>query len=141
MIFLPIKPKFALAIHEGQKKVEFRKINISKTLDKYCIVYASSPIKKIIGYFELENVEIDSPDIIWKKYEKVGAISKKEFKNYYYEDNFAVALKIKKYIPFKQGIDPKEILEDFSIPQSFCYLKREQIKLIFPHLKKDLIPC
>jgi predicted transcriptional regulator len=48
MILLPIKPKFAFSIESENKKVEFRKLNFKNRRSDICIVYASSPYKKII---------------------------------------------------------------------------------------------
>ena len=51
VILLPIFPKYAQAIFEGTKKVEFRKLNIPQTIS-HVVVYSTAPTQKIIGYFE-----------------------------------------------------------------------------------------
>lgn len=127
MIFLPIKPKYAFAIHSGEKKVEFRKVTFSRE-ERFCIVYASSPVKRIIGYFELTNIEKGSPKKIWKKYRDVGCISEKDFFAYYSNSEMAVAIEIKDYTPLKSEVDPRLKLENFKVPQSFRYLKTHEVK-------------
>lgn len=139
MIFLPIKPKFAHAIHVGKKKVEFRKVKLNKDKEKYCIVYASSPKKRIIGYFEIDDFDIDEPNKIWKKYSHEGGVSRKEFLNYYAGTKTAVVFKIKEYFPLDE-IDPKEKIKSFSIPQSFCYLNTKQVRDLFSGTNMDKVP-
>lgn len=140
MIFLPIKPEYAFAIHNREKKVEFRKVKIKRRTEKYCIVYASSPVKKIIGYFEIEKIEENSPAKIWNEYSDRGAISSEAFNAYYKGNSTAVVFKIKKYVPLKEPVDPRDKISSFSIPQSFCYLEKAQVKQLFAGKNEESIP-
>ncbi|MFA6038692.1 MAG: hypothetical protein WCV62_01640 [Candidatus Peribacteraceae bacterium] len=133
MIFLPIKPKYALKIHQQQKLVEFRKVGF-KRASNICVVYASSPVKKIIGYFVIEEVTEGTPGMIWKKYSRQGCISKAEFYEYFASCEKAFAIKIKSYHALEEEIDPRERIQDFHIPQSFRYLSDSEQKHLIPEL-------
>ena len=55
-IILSIKPEFAAKIFEGTKKYEFRRAIFKNKNVKKVVVYASSPVQKIIGEFEIEDI-------------------------------------------------------------------------------------
>ncbi|HVW67098.1 MAG TPA: hypothetical protein VHA78_05235 [Candidatus Peribacteraceae bacterium] len=133
MIFLPIKPKYALQIHQLNKLVEFRKVGFKRNSD-ICIVYASSPVKKIIGYFVIEEVAMGTPNTIWRKYGRHGCISRAEFYEYFGSSEKAFAIKIKSYHALDQEVDPQERIRNFHIPQSFRYLSDSEQRHLMPEL-------
>ena len=61
---LSIRPEYVQQIIEGTKKVEFRKKVFSNTVKKV-VVYSSYPQKRIVGYFRVTNIIIDTPLDIW----------------------------------------------------------------------------
>jgi predicted transcriptional regulator len=55
-VLLSIKPEFAEKIFDGSKRFEFRR-NVFKNRDvRTVVVYASSPISKVVGEFDIEMV-------------------------------------------------------------------------------------
>lgn len=54
-VLLSIKPEYAYKIFSGEKKFEYRKIIFKKKI-KSVIVYATKPVGKIIGEFEIEDI-------------------------------------------------------------------------------------
>lgn len=72
VVLLPIKPEFARPIMNGTKTVEFRKTVFAQT-PTHVVVYASSPVKRILGYFEVDAVDVDAVDALWAKYGRWGA--------------------------------------------------------------------
>ncbi len=117
---LSIHPKYAEAILEGRKKVEFRKINFTKEI-KEIFIYATSPIQKVIGTFSVKELDSDSPKSLWKKYGSVGEISHRDYKDYYKNHDVGMAIVIDSASSFESPMS----LSDFGInvaPQSFVYL-------------------
>ena len=53
-VLLSIKPEFAELIFKGTKKFEFRKSIFKNSEIKTVVVYASSPMQKVIGEFEID---------------------------------------------------------------------------------------
>ena len=120
-VLLSIKPEFALRIFNGTKHYEFRKVIFRKPDIKTVIVYASSPIKKIIGEFEIEEIISESPEILWRRTGCLAGISKKFFFNYFAERNVGYAIKIKQVYSYQK---PECLRMKYNIypPQSFCYV-------------------
>ncbi|WP_233899728.1 ASCH domain-containing protein [Tenacibaculum piscium] len=128
-VILSIKPIYAQAIISGTKKVEFRKRNFKRQVDKI-FIYSSSPEKKIIGFFTIKEIVEDSPINLWKKFKEVGGIDKKSFFEYYQNSETGFSIKISKVNKFEKGIEPSDFFENFNAPQSFIYLEEETAQSI-----------
>lgn len=118
---LSIKPIYANQILAGTKKVEFRKRKFKENVRRVYI-YASVPVKQIVGYFTFTKMDEDTPANLWKKYKNVGGIAEKDFFNYYANNESGCALVIKTVIPFEQWKSPNDFIDDFVPPQSYVYL-------------------
>jgi len=80
-ILLSIKPEFAEKIFSGSKKYEFRR-RIFKAPDvKTVVVYASTPIGKVIGEFEIDSVICTDIESLWKLNEAIPGSNKRFFLN------------------------------------------------------------
>lgn len=128
-VFLPIKPRFAFAISSGDKKFEFRKKGLAKEVKKV-VVYASSPYKRIIGYFEVKKIHKDSPQKLWSRFKKFAGIGKDEFFAYYEDYLEGVSIEIKEFVSLSRHLNPTEVFPDFVVPQSYKYLSDEEFRLI-----------
>jgi predicted transcriptional regulator len=121
-VILSIKPEFAEKIFEGTKKYEFRRAIFKNQQIEKVIVYASSPIKRIIGEFEID--KIISLDLLslWNKTSQHAGITKDYFDEYFVNKDHGFAIKIKN---IKRYITTKCIREDYHLipPQSFLYLR------------------
>lgn len=120
-VLLSIKPQFAEQIFNGNKKFEFRKAVFKNEDVKTIVVYASSPMQKVIGEFEIETILNDSPDKLWKKTKKYAGIDEEYFYQYFADRQYGFAIKIKKVKKYKK---PLCLKADFNLtpPQSFLYL-------------------
>ena len=121
IVLLSIKPQYAEKIAQGLKKVEFRKKVFVDSVDTV-YVYSSSPVKKIIGYFNKTSIVEATPDKLWEDFSQVGLISKTDFQNYYKMHEVGYGIEIKKFIHFAEPIDPKDYDPKFRAPQSYCYI-------------------
>lgn len=61
---LSIKPEYAYKIFSGEKTYELRK-KIFKQDVTHIIVYASAPVSKVIGEFEVGSLIEASPFTLW----------------------------------------------------------------------------
>lgn len=120
-VLLSIKPEFAFKIFEGTKKYEFRKVIFKRPNIKTVVVYASSPVQKVIGEFEIEDILSSSPENIWKKTKKTSGISEEFFNDYFIDKEIAHAIKIKDVKRYKTPLDLKKEF-DVVPPQSYTYL-------------------
>jgi predicted transcriptional regulator len=120
-IILSIKPEFAYKIFDGTKKYEFRK-NIFKRDDvNNIVVYASSPVQRVIGEFGIDDVLCYEVEQLWQITQPFAGISKKRYNEYFANRKIAFAIKVG--IVRRYSI-PKH-LSEFNIdyaPQSFVYV-------------------
>ncbi|MDE6844961.1 MAG: hypothetical protein K2J99_04240 [Lachnospiraceae bacterium] len=120
-ILLSINPNHVENILNGTKKYEFRKKACKRHVDKI-LIYSTTPIMRVVGEAEIEEILIDNPEMIWKKTKKRSGIDKIFFDQYYADRDQAVAYKLKNVIKYGE---PKE-LKDYGIsnaPQSFQYIE------------------
>ncbi|HCR70937.1 MAG TPA: hypothetical protein DIW23_05805 [Anaerolineae bacterium] len=130
---ISIKPNYALKIIDGVKTVELRRrFPVDNIKGGKVIVYASSPIKEIIGYAIIESVEKLSVAKLWRKYNKEACVEKDFFNTYFegVEEGYAVSLShpVKLELP----IDVKSLEKKYKIsaPQSYCYASAKILKAI-----------
>jgi predicted transcriptional regulator len=120
-VLLSIKPQFAIKIFDGTKKFEFRKSIFKNSNINTVVVYASSPMQKVIGEFTIDEIMEESPDALWEKTKKHSGITKEFFDEYFFNRDRAFAIKVKEANRYQQPLD----LIDFDLsfaPQSFVYI-------------------
>lgn len=118
---MAIHQRYAEAIMDGTKRVEFRKRPLADDIDTVW-VYATAPVSKVIGQFSVSEIVQASPQVIWERYGAVGVIDHDDFFDYYGSRDTAVAIIVgsAERLPDPVGLDainPKP-----AIPQSFAYL-------------------
>lgn len=119
-ILLSINPEYVGRIMCGEKKYEFRKNRCKKNVDKI-VIYSTSPVMKVVGEAEVEDVLEDEPEKIWEITKNESGVNQKFFNAYYDGREKAVAYKLNNIIKYKTP----RTLEEYGIntaPQSFCYL-------------------
>lgn len=119
-VILSIKPQFANKIFEGSKQFEFRKAIFKNLNIKKIIVYASAPVKMVIGEFEIDQIITNDPHTVWEKTKSKSGISEDYFFQYFQDKNVAYAIKVKKAKRYKHALC---LRRDFNLlpPQSFRY--------------------
>ena len=120
-ILISIKPAYAEAILSGRKTVEFRKASFPKRVGTM-VLYATSPVKRIVGLAKVRAVVVLSPEGAWRRYRNCGAIDRRSFDTYYARSKKAVCLEIEKAHRLDPAINPYRAVKAFRAPQSFRYL-------------------
>ena len=124
---LSIKPEFGEKILEGKKKYEFRK-TVFKDPSKVnnIIMYASSPVQQIIGFFSISKVIEARPEDLWDRFKDQSGINKREqFLNYFAGCETGYAIEVENVVPLSEPIDPSDYVDDFRPPMSFNYVNGE----------------
>jgi len=121
-VLLSIKPEFALKIFDGSKRYEYRRAIFKNEEVSRVIVYASDPIKQIIGEFEIEDILHDEPQSLWVKTKHHGGISEKRFFDYFTNKSKGYAIKVKAPRMYDDPL-PLSSLMISSPPQSYMYLR------------------
>ena len=120
-VLLSIKPEFAERIFDGSKKYEFRKSIFKNPNVKIVVVYASSPVQRVIGEFEIETILSDAPERLWKETREYSGISEEFFFDYFSDRDIGFAIKVKKVHRYQK---PRCLRQSYNVspPQSFCYV-------------------
>lgn len=121
-VLLSIKPEYAEKILDGKKLFEFRRSLFRDPKVQTIVIYATKPIGKIIGEFEIDGVLSDNPDEIWSVTSEFSGISENYFKEYFCGRDIAHAIKVKSTKRYKHPKELSSVIQSGVAPQSFCYL-------------------
>lgn len=121
VVLLPIKPCYAEPIMAGRKRVEFRKTIFARA-PSHVVVYASSPVKQVLGYFEVSGIDVDRVDALWTKHARAGGIAEDEFARYFYGRDAGVAIGIGCVVPAERPMGLTDLGLGRRPPQSFMYI-------------------
>ncbi|MCE3234211.1 MAG: hypothetical protein K0Q50_391 [Vampirovibrio sp.] len=122
--FMPIKPVYAEKLINGEKHFEFRRRPISLNLT-HIVVYASSPVQRILGIAKVNQVCIATPTETWLRTKEFAGIAEDAFAEYFSNSDIAYSIEIEpdETIKLDKQIHPREIDPEFQVPQSFRYVE------------------
>ncbi|TAX55993.1 hypothetical protein ELI02_10990 [Rhizobium leguminosarum] len=128
-VLLSINPEHVVNIFSGLKTYEFRRKVFARKDVKTVVVYCTMPIGKIVGEFDIDCIIEDKPSDLWKETQVGSGITKKFFDSYFEGRHVAYALKIGEVRAYEEHVNPSEILDNFTPPQSYMYMDREKLKM------------
>ncbi|MBQ9206785.1 MAG: ASCH domain-containing protein [Treponema sp.] len=126
-VLISIHPQYVDLISSGKKKIEFRKRNFACPVKRF-VVYSTAPVSKIVGFFDVEDIECTTPQKLWENYASVGGIEQKDYFEYYANTSNAVGIRIKKYTPFQNAFNISVL--NTTPPQSYKYLTDRDFILV-----------
>lgn len=126
---LPIRPEYAAAIMSGDKRVEFRRRKFARIVD-YVVVYASSPVQRILGFFRVSRITEGRPQELWDRYSQVGAIDRQAFNEYYSDAKQAFAIEIERVCVLQRPVPLSALGEAWRAPQSYQYIDHSDLDRI-----------
>jgi len=122
MIILSVKPEFAFAICDRRKTIEFRKTLLA--LNETVLLYATSPIKRIVGACVFTDVERERPAVLRFRFGGPGMVCGPDFADYFKGHFYGFAYEIKYAAPLFEPANPKDMLgKNWRPPQSWCHIK------------------
>jgi predicted transcriptional regulator len=125
-VLLSIKPKYVKSIIEGDKRYEFRKTIFKNRKINRIYIYSSSPVKKIVGTFEIGGILEGHPNDLWDTVKEFAGIDDRDFFAYFEGKSRAFAIEIQNLQEFTDPINPYETMPGFVPPQSYCYMDGEK---------------
>lgn len=125
-VLLSIKPEYANKILSGEKRFEFRKVSFTNGGVRTVVIYATKPIGKVIGEFEVLDIYSDSPSNIWERTKKHAGIEKDFFDSYYQGKKVAVAIAVGEVQRYKKPMELSELGGSLTAPQSFRYMEASE---------------
>lgn len=130
---LAVQPRFANKLMDGTKHVEFRKGRFKGDIS-VVVVYSSSPIRRIIGFFSVLGVVEGSPKELWELFSSLGGITEEDYWAYYGEAPNAVAIVVQSVNRLPNPVPLEVVKQNSRAPQSFEYLRVSQ----FARLTRDM---
>lgn len=121
-VLLSIKPQFVKEIFNGNKKYEYRKAIFKNKDIKTIVVYATMPIGKLIGEFDIKCILEEHPSELWEKTKKYSGITEEFYEDYFNGRDKAFAIEIKSINKYSEPVCPYSIYDNFTAPQSFKYV-------------------
>lgn len=122
VVLMSIKPRWADAIMAGRKRVEFRRARFGRPVT-HVIVYSSSPVQSVIGYFEVDGVTEDDPRALWREHAAEGEIEQPEFEAYYDGTDRGVAIHVGRVHKLADPVPLAWVVPSGVPPQSFIYAR------------------
>jgi predicted transcriptional regulator len=119
-ILLSIKPEFVKQIFAGTKRYEFRRRLPKEEVGKL-VIYATNPVKQVMGEIKLEGLLSGTPDYIWEITKEEAGITQSRFRQYFKDTTVAYAYVLREITVY----DNPKSLQDLGIlnaPQSFVYI-------------------
>lgn len=123
-VMLAIRPHFAFSIISGHKRVEFRKVRFRSKVS-HAVIYATSPIQKVIGYFEVLGLCEGRPMDLWRRHHRVAGIDRSEFESYFAGSPQGIAIEIGKVHMLGAPISLSTVGHGIRAPQSFVYISKK----------------
>ncbi len=120
-VLLSIKPEYVEKIFSGDKKYEFRRVIFKNPKIRTIVVYASSPVRKVVGELTIRRVIFDQVNSLWRSTCQEAGISEESFYQYFSDRMFGYAIEIEKTKKYRR---PLSLQDHFDIvpPQSFAYV-------------------
>jgi len=132
-LLLSIRPKYASKVFDGTKTVELRRVRPRIEPGDVALVYVSSPVKALLGAFEVARVEVASPVKLWSLVESKAGVTLAEYEAYFKGAKEAYAI----FLERAWKLDRPLLLErlrrrrtGFRPPQSYHYLSASEVTRI-----------
>lgn len=121
---LSLRPRFAEAILDGAKTVELRRTRLLAPPGTPLVLYASSPVRAVVGVATLAAVETAAPDLIWRRHRRRVGLDRAEYDTYFEGAGAATALSLEapRRLDIPQELDVLRSAGGFRPPQSYRYL-------------------
>jgi predicted transcriptional regulator len=121
-VLLSIKPQFVEEIFNGNKKFEYRKSIFKRKGIRSIVIYATMPVGKIVGEFDIDDILEEHPKTLWEKTKRYSGVSESFYDDYFVGRDKGYAIKIKSLNIYQEPKCPYEMFGNFTAPQSFKYV-------------------
>lgn len=128
-LFIAVKPEYANKLISGKKDIELRKMKPNVQPGDYVIIYASAPVKAVLGFGKVKTIIECTPKCLWERYSNRLGINEQSYFTYYDGYHKAIGIEfemIKSVMPIGlkelRRVDP-----NFQPPQIYRYVTNEDI--------------
>lgn len=132
-IILSIKPTWADMIMSGKKHIELRRrfTNLSQVSTR-ALLYASTPVKAIVGIVSIDRVMTLPPEELWPHVAEGAAVAYDDYVCYFKDAPLTTALFLDNPVELKHPIGLADLrLElEFTPPMSWRWMKPKENELL-----------
>jgi predicted transcriptional regulator len=133
---ISIHPRHAEAILDGRKEVELRRAPLAPETT-HAVIYATAPTSAVVGWFEIESIEIDTKTAIWDRFGPLTCVSRAEHREYFAGATRAVAIRVRTAQKLDRAIPLSAFGGVSRPPQSFQYLDPSDAARLVIGLRTD----
>ncbi len=130
---MSIRPNYAAQIFDGTKTVELRRVRPRLTTGELVLVYASSPVKALLGAFEVSRVIAAPPSRLWNRVRRKAGTTREQFDNYFNGASWGYGIVLGRTWQFEKPVGLERLRQrqsNFRPPQSYHYLTAKQARRI-----------
>ena len=120
-----IRPALAVALLQGTKQIEFRRVRPALEPGDRVFVYSTSPTQAIVGDFECGKLFEGKPELLWRKFRHNADTPRALFKEYFAECDWGCAIEVVRPIAWDAPLSLAAIrrqIGKFHPPQSYKFL-------------------
>jgi predicted transcriptional regulator len=133
-ILVSIHPRFVDLILSGEKRIEFRRVWAKEPVEQL-VIYATSPVKRIVAVAAIEDVAEASVAGLWAlAKEHGGGLTRAELREYFAGKSVGYGIKLLDIRSLKSPLDPRRHIPDFHAPQSFRYVSSAEMKKLMAEM-------
>lgn len=129
-LFISLRPRFAELLLDGRKTVELRRIQPAVSPGTLVLLYASSPLRALVGTGVVQGVSVASSDDIWTLLGSLTGLSRAEYDHYFHGADRAVAISLRDLKRLERPVPLLDLRRGrswFRPPQSFRYFDARQV--------------
>lgn len=104
MLLFSINPRFVHMILRGEKYVELRRRAPRCSTDFWLALYATTPVRAVIGVVRAREVVVATPDELWAQVEDGCGLGGDEYRRYYEGTSRAVGIWLEAPISFPNPV-------------------------------------
>jgi predicted transcriptional regulator len=127
---LSVRPRFARALLNGSKTVEIRRRQAHIPDGAICLLYASSPVRALVGAVSVGAIDTDLPDVLWSRWGGCTGLQRDEYDDYLTNSVKACAIVVSGVVAFPRPVALSELRRRhsrFVTPQSYRFLGTDEL--------------
>lgn len=139
-LLMSIKPRFSDLIFSGEKRYELRRRSGRLEAGDLVVVYASSPVKAVVGVFKVGGVASGPVEALWDEFGDEFGVQRNEYVAYFDGLREANAIQVEQPVEVKP-VPLSELRERnhrFRPPQSYMYWNENLSDLVGEHAARWL---
>jgi len=136
-IILAVKPRHAAKLLSGEKKVEFRRTRPRIGIGCVVLIYESSPVMAITGYYTVRDNAEGSPAHLWNCFKEHAGITWSEFHKYFAGKKKGYGIEVDSKVKLANSVGLETLRKrysGFSAPQSYRYFESNLMQEILSSL-------